>query len=193
MTKCAECGCYYVADLPEEIERHRIRHALWEEMRQPADCPSLQAVASDLNSALLVAQGSPTWKHEHMHRCASALKQEMGYDFVPWPDPHRGKIDLSNPVREGHLFGDDHGSVYGAACFELGVPGGNGIRYWWLKWVWLAPSKRRQGHLMARWGYWMSRYGLIAPDPPISDAMKAFLQRIDWTFPGIDRDAVLKL
>lgn len=194
LTQCPNCQFTYVSDVPADILAHKEAHARWEEPTLPVHCPSLHALRNDLASALLVNHGAPLWKHKHMYRCARAFNHEMHFNSVPWPDPDIEKIDLSSPVRrEGQLIGDSEGKVFGAACFELGFLASNGQKYWWLNWVWLAPSERRQGHLMARWGDWISRYGQIAPAPPISDAMKTFLQRIDWKFPGIDRDAILKL
>lgn len=193
MTSCPDCRLLYLSDLPEDIARHQEVHARWEELTLPVHCPSLLGSGNDQASALLVDHGSPLWKHEHMHRCARAFNHEMSYNSVPWPDPHTEHIDLLSPVREGQLISDSGGKVLGAACFELGGPLNDGERFWLLKWVWLAPSERRQGHLRTRWADWVSRYREILPEHPISGAMKGFLQRIDWTIPGVDRDVWLNL
>lgn len=198
LTVCPDCRFTYVSDLPEDIAKHQERHARWQELTLPVHCPSLLGLGVGSAGALLVENGSPLWKHEHMYRCARAFKHEMRFDYVPWPDPHFEKIELSNPVREGQLIGDSEGRVFGAGCFELCGPIDDGEKFWKLKWVWVAPSERRNGRLRDRWSDWVSRYGEILPEHPISNAMKGFLRQIDWTPPpsairrGLDREAWLE-
>jgi hypothetical protein len=66
----------------------------------------------------------------------------------------------------------DRWPVFGAACFRSGQST-QGKR-WYLDWVWMHPTERRQGHLTRAFAFFESMFGKLGYTPPLSPDMLAF-------------------
>ncbi|MBX9615931.1 MAG: GNAT family N-acetyltransferase [Caulobacteraceae bacterium] len=167
---CEDCGHEYVKGIPSADKQHRRTHRRRLAILKPEpDRKMAEAVAADALEAPWVDSRSPQWKHDHMYRRAFAFKREFDYTFSQWPERPEQDPD---PV--GFLFIDPEDRVAGSAAFRP-QPGEG--RPWRLDWIWLAPDFRRQGHLARHWDLFRQRFGEFDVEPPVSDAMKAFLRK----------------
>lgn len=92
-TYCPDCRLRFCPELKEDVALHQVRQANWEALALPIHCSSLlPELDSGATESFLVGQALPIWKHEHMRRCAEAFNQEMGFNSVPWPDPHTEQL-----------------------------------------------------------------------------------------------------
>lgn len=108
------------------------------------------------------------------------IQREFRYDFLPYT------------AREHHTRGDDQIQPY--LFFDpneinnviMRPVGACGFWYadeasrWVLGWVWLHPFARRSGHLSRTWPFFRQRYISFAIQQPWSDAMVAFLRKVDY-------------
>jgi hypothetical protein len=116
------------------------------------------------------ARSVPKWKRQEVYDRALEFKRELGYDFPQWA------LDAGHdPDAVGFLFSDDDGRIIGACSFR--PQSHPGERPWRLDWIWLCPSARRKGHLDRQWDRFRQRFGVFDVEPPISEAMQAFLRK----------------
>jgi hypothetical protein len=75
----------------------------------------------------------------------------------------------------------------GAAGFdsEHGFP-------WALGWAWFHPYARRRGYLSQAWPYFRKRFGGFILEPPLSEAMEAFVAKNDPGAVARSRRAIRK-
>lgn len=169
LTSC-DCGMTYMKGLPSDDKAHRHTHRRRHAILEPT--PNRQFAAArqrDPLGAPWVDARSPLWKHERMYRRAFAFKRELGYDFTQWAEK-----PAYDPEPVGFLFGDAEDRIVGAAAFR---PQPDEARPWRLDWIWLAPGFRRQGYLARHWERFRQRFGEFDIEPPVSEAMKAFLAK----------------
>ncbi|MEX3983689.1 hypothetical protein AB4Y45_32425 [Paraburkholderia sp. EG287A] len=171
-TICEICGVEYYRGDSESSDDHRREHK--KRMRYLAPAPHQQALeaAGTLPGIVLVTSASPAWMHREIYDRAAAFRREFGYDFVQWGS-ERGEDD---PNARGLLFVDENGAIVGACAFRLREWADRDAQ-WALQWVWFAPSQRRHGHFARHWAALRAEYGDFYIEPPVSDAMQAFLAR----------------
>jgi len=103
---------------------------------------------------------------------------EFGYDFPPY--------DVSEHCNDGdeyihpYLFTDLRSLTGNSFIRPIGACGFRFLKeesQWMLTWVWLHPFTRRRGYLSKAWDYFCRLYGDFEIEYPLSDAMKAFLEK----------------
>jgi hypothetical protein len=103
---------------------------------------------------------------------------KWGYDFVQWGE--------TGDDGHGYLVVDIQGRALGGVvvrwCLYKDCPPG-----WFLDWVWIAPTYRRQGLLKKLWETCDRQYPGILPRPPFSLAAAMFIQGIE-SLPARGRD-----
>lgn len=163
---CPDCAMTYVRGSPMDEREHRKSHRRWSAVVNPKPHRKLaEAIERDLD-AVWVDANSPRWKRQEVYERARMFRREFGYDFVQWSVEY-------DPDAVGFLFADEGGKIVGACSFRT-QPEGSGRR-WRLDWIWLCPSARRSGRLAHQWERFKQRFGVFDIEPPISEAMKAFL------------------
>jgi hypothetical protein len=128
-----------------------------------------EALNRDLNAAW-VDEKSPKWKRKEVYDRALEFKRDLGYDFAQWQTEAR-----HDPDAIGFLFSDERGRIVGACAFR--PQHGANERPWRLDWIWICPEARRLGQLDRQWDRFRQRFGVFDIEPPISDAMQAFLRK----------------
>lgn len=167
---CPDCGMLYVKGLRTDEQAHRSFHRKRFAIIDPK--PNRQfadALARDLDAPWVDASSSK-WKRKAVYDRALEFKRELGYDFVQWQADaaHDGDV-------VGFLFSDGADRIVGACGFR--PQAGQGIRPWRLDWIWICPDARRQGQLGRQWDRFRQRFGVFDIEPPVSDAMQAFLRK----------------
>ena len=146
--------------------------------------PVLRTLGAE--SPTLVLPSSPSSWRRGTEALAYFFKREFGYDF-PQFEAADGPADPDHVPYEAWLFhetawdhirevGEDPRRVLGAACFRRREYARAPAR-WTLDWAWFHAYERRRGHLSTSWVMLRERYGLFPAEPPLSDAMRAFLQK----------------
>lgn len=107
------------------------------------------------------------------------FRREFRYDFLPYTA--REHIEKGDNQIVAYLFFDDRDTALTTmrpvgACSFWYAPEAS---CWVLGWIWFHPLARRRGHLAAVWPIFRQQYGRFAVQRPLSDAMIAFLQRVD--------------
>ncbi|WP_421445827.1 GNAT family N-acetyltransferase [Agrobacterium tumefaciens] len=163
---CPSCTMDYIKGSPLDEREHRRSHRRWSAVVNPKPHRKLtEAIQRDLD-AVWVDADSPKWKRQEVYERSRLFRREFGYDFVQWSVEH-------DPDAIGFLFADEEGRIVGACSFRT-QPEWNGRR-WRLYWIWLCPSARRSGRLGHQWERFTQRFGIFDIEPPVSEAMKAFL------------------
>ncbi|MDP9838644.1 hypothetical protein J2T09_003416 [Neorhizobium huautlense] len=163
---CPDCAMTYVRGSPLDEREHRKSHRRWAAVINPKPHGRLvEAIERDVD-AVWVDAHSPKWKRQEVYERARLFRRELGYDFVQWSVER-------DPDAVGFLFADEGGKIVGACSFRA-QPNGRG-RPWRLDWIWLCPSARRSGRLAHQWDRFRNRFGIFDIEPPVSEAMKAFL------------------
>ncbi|WPR75223.1 hypothetical protein [Algoriphagus sp. NG3] len=171
-TKCQICGLEWYKGDPESSLYHRKEHKRRLTWIKPEPLPKmLIAFEKDGDDAERVTHSSPTWKHHEMYNRALAFKREFRYDFTQWSK--KGPEDQES---QGYLFTGDKGEIVGACAFRKRLQNDNTYR-WGLQWIWICPDERGKGHLSKRWKMFRERFGDFHVEPPVSDAMKVFLEK----------------
>lgn len=116
-----------------------------------------------------VSWTSPLWQQRQVFLRARAFKREFNYSTIQWAED--GETDN---WADAYLFTNEESRIVGVVVFRYrqyqDAPKG-----WALQWVWFAPAFRRQGYLSKYWPQLRQRYLDFHVEPPVSDAMKAFL------------------
>jgi hypothetical protein len=172
-TTCSYCNHTYRTNTPSETRAHREIHKWTQQLLDPKPNARLaQRFALGFNAERVDAS-TPLWIQAEVYRRAVRFKREFGYDFIQWPGDDRKSV---GPDWHGYLIpaGTD-GCIAGGCAFTLRPMEGGSTR-WALQWIWLAPKYRRSGLLLQRWAYFLEQYGDFFIEPPLSDAMKAFVR-----------------
>lgn len=167
---CPDCGMLYVKGSRTDERLHRSFHRKRFSIIEPKPNRRFaEALEQDL-AASWVDVRSPKWKRKEVYDRALEFKREFGYGFPQWnPDPR------ADPDAVGFLFSDQQDRIVGACAFR--PQGGENERPWRLDWIWICPDARRQGQLGRHWERFRQRFGIFDIEPPISDAMTAFLRK----------------
>jgi hypothetical protein len=159
------------------VPRVRIRdpyshlpHSLWREMMFGEVRPK---PTRDRLSLSAITGKSPITMRRSVETLACYFRREFGYDFVQYsatePSDPRDRIFLW--TRDDCMY---HAAI-GAICFRWreydNAPHGLAVA-----WVWIHPYLRRHGILAAHWEFFRHLYGDFYVEPPLSPAMKAFLE-----------------
>ncbi|WP_372922417.1 hypothetical protein [Roseovarius sp.] len=164
---CEACGETYMQGLKGEEDRHAIEHRKVLEPLEPRPSRAWRRYVEEDPDAIWVDANSPNWMHVAITRRARAFKREFGYDFVQWSGASH-----ANPGAVAFAFLDEECRLIGGCAFRLGG-GKNGRNK--LDWIWFCPSARRQGHLTRAWPRLVDRMGEFDLEPPVSEAMQAFV------------------
>lgn len=167
-TRCPRCGLTWWRGDPDSSASHRREHRKRMAILDPEPHERVREEAAGSAFDEHVDQWSPEWRHREMYRRAVAFRREEGYDFVQWSVPE------TDPDTHGFLFADEEGRIVGACAFRM-RDFEAGFRRWCLQWIWVAPEHRRRGVLRSRWEGLRQRFGDFWVEPPVSDAMRAFL------------------
>jgi hypothetical protein len=170
-TVCPECGVEYYRGDTDSSAAHRREHRIKMRYFDPQPHPKLLETADKHSSVTLVNTFSPPWMHLEMYERALAFKREFKYDFTQWGS-RKGDND---PDVHGYLFANEGGAIVGACSFRLRQH--DNESWWALQWVWLSPRHRREGHLSRHWRALREKHGDFFVEPPVSEAMQAFLER----------------
>ncbi|MCM5689772.1 C2H2-type zinc finger protein [Sinorhizobium meliloti] len=166
--ECPGCGMTYVKGSRLDEREHRKSHRRWAAVVDPKPRRRFaEALERDLDAAWVGAD-APEWKRKEVYERARLFRREFGYSFVQW-----SVEDDPDPI--GFLFSDGEGRITGACAFRPQRAGGE--RPWRLDWIWLNPTARRLGQLSRQWDRFRQRFGVFDIEPPVSDAMKAFLRK----------------
>lgn len=166
---CAVCGTDYTKGDPESALNHRRRHAEVMHLLKPHPSKSMRARLAHGPRGERVDVDAPLWMHREMEKRALRFKRDFGYDFPQWPSV-RTRAQL-NPKYVGYLFADAEGAIDGACAFYCDKG------HWRLDWAWIRPERRRHGLLGARWPHFVGEFGDFWIEHPISDDMRAFIDR----------------
>jgi len=123
-----------------------------------------------------------------VEQCGRYFRREFSYDFLPYTA--RSHAEDGDDQLGAYLFFDER-EVPDIAMRPIGACGfwyAPEATCWVLGWVWLHPFARRRGHLRAAWPTFRQQYGAFAIQRPLSDAMTAFLRRVEPTDPGAGLD-----
>jgi len=171
-TKCEVCGYGWYKGDPESSYHHRKEHRRRLTWLKPEPMPKMLIEIQEQGlKAEYVNFESALWKHNEMYIRALAFKREFGYDFIQWD-----KYGCEDHNTQGHLLIGERGEIVGACAFRNRQQKDNSFK-WCLEWVWICPSERGKGHLTNRWSMLRERYGDFHVEPPVSDAMKGFLNK----------------
>ncbi|GET40077.1 hypothetical protein [Microseira wollei] len=119
---------------------------------------------------------SPKSYRKAVYRIAQFFRREFDYDFAQYGyegeenDPDCVAFLWIHP-EAGARGKEFQVPCIGACCFRLRQSG------YALQWIWIHPYFRRQGLLSEAWTKFRDRFGEFDVDRPLSDAMKAFLNK----------------
>ena len=172
LVKCEVCGYEWYRGDPDSSANHRREHARRLKYLDPKPNPRFRDVEHEQQTGLVhVTTSSSRWVHAEIYLRAAAFRREFQYDFVQWGGPE-GDTD---PNVRGYLFIDSANVAVGACAFRW--RGDEDGSFWGLQWVWIAPKYRRSGVLNKHWNTLRQLHGDFYVEPPVSDAMIAFLKR----------------
>lgn len=167
---CAVCGLEWYKGDPESSLYHRNEHKRRLSWLNPAPQANMLLELQMVGiSAEEVSYKSPLWKHKEMYNRALAFKREFHFDFIQW-----NKSGTEDKDAHGYLLTGESGEIVGACAFRNRLQKDKSFR-WGLQWIWICPNERGKGHLSKRWSMFRERFGDFHVEPPVSDAMKAFL------------------
>lgn len=169
---CTICGFNWEKGDPESSYFHRKEHKRRLTWLNPEPLPKmLMELEEDKNLAEIVVSKSKLWKHHEMYKRAVAFKREFNYTFIQW-----SKNGVEEEDAIGFLITGVKGEIVGACAFRNRLQKDNSYR-WGLQWIWICPNERGKGHLSKRWTMFRERFGDFLVEPPVSDGMRAFLEK----------------
>ncbi|MCC3407861.1 MAG: hypothetical protein JGK17_20160 [Microcoleus sp. PH2017_10_PVI_O_A] len=142
-------------------------------------CPLISG--NYLDNPIKVTTKSPKTYRKAVYLIAQFFRREFGYDFTQYgyegeeTDPNSVAFLWIHPEAEGYSK-EFKVPCIGACCFRL-RPSGYG-----LQWIWLHPYLRRQGLLSDTWPEFINEFGKFSVEHPLSDAMKAFLNKHNFEY-----------
>lgn len=163
---CADCGVEWLTGDPDSVTYHRREHRTRLRYLRPKTIARYVADAADPDRRTVNAL-SPRWKHREMFERARLFTREMGYSFPQWTCP-----DSPPDVEAIGILFDIDDVIVGSCSFRL-----RGAT-WCMDWIWIAPMYRRSGVLTRYWPELRTRFGDFPLEPPVSDAMQAFVKKI---------------
>jgi zinc-finger of acetyl-transferase ESCO len=180
---CDVCGFCYAPWLAEDRRAHGAFHAAYMRPRRPKPNPRLAAHEDDVR----VDREIPRWLHRLVFDCALALKHDQKYDWPQW-DKDRPPRMYDNERDKHALLLVENGTVpVGAVSFSWidwpsagAMAEGSPASGWHMFFAWVADDWRRKGVMSRRWRRWLSTYGDFSLEPPLSDAMAAFVRSRAW-------------
>ena len=136
----------------------------------------------------IVGPASPLIWRRATEKLAYFFHREMQFDFPPYEASEVTNWDLAKDrvivlVKETTL------TDWEQYLFFIGAVGirwrvcDNAPACWAITWVWLHPYERRQGHLTRVWPFIMETFPSARIEPPISQAMVAFLRKVGYKEP----------
>jgi hypothetical protein len=124
---------------------------------------------------------SPKAYREAVYRIATFFRYEFNYDAVQYDN--EGEESDSDHIAFLWIHPEAYGSsnefkvpCIGACCFRLRESG------YALQWIWFHPYLRRNGLLTNAWDEFVNEFGNFNVEPPLSDAMQAFLKKQNWDY-----------
>lgn len=130
-------------------------------------------IESDKGEPLIVTAREPIWMHKQMYYRARAFKREFGYDFIQWSEKE------DDPGAYGFLFRDpEQLDVIIGACAFRWRNYTDSDPMWAMQWIWLMPDARHKGILTKYWPVFTHMFGKFHVERPLSDAMAAFLEKM---------------
>lgn len=167
--QCSVCGARYTKGDPESALNHRATHAQALRLLKPQPSKPMRERLQRGLAGERVDVNSPIWMHREVASRALRFKRDFGYDWLQWPSvTTRAQLD---PRWVGYLFADENGAIDGACGFFCDKG------HWRLDWAWVRPDRRRNGMLAARWPRFLDEFGDFWIEHPISDDMRAFIDR----------------
>ena len=134
-------------------------------------CPLISG--DDLFNPIRVTAKSKKSYRKAVYRLAQFFRREFDYDCVQYgydgdeDDPTHVAFLWVHP--EAIISKEFKVPCIGACCFRLRQSG------YALQWIWIHPYWRRHGLLSEAWSEFITEFGAFDVEPPLSDAMKAFL------------------
>jgi hypothetical protein len=133
----------------------------------------------DIHCAVTGVMGpdSPLRLKQIADRLGLWFRREFHYDFQPYEASSEETDYRIFLWGAGNRLTNGKVPVFGTVGFviEDRLP----AKPWTLGWAWFHPYSRRQGHLTAAWPYFRERFGDFIVQPPLSEAMRAFLEKTD--------------
>jgi hypothetical protein len=143
------------------------------------EVPKCQGLA-DHGLYAKVTPRSPKRLRDAAGRIAYYFKREGGYDFADYFTSPRWAQDTFTcylwAKPDSLIVPGESIQIIGCACFRPHTFEDIGPRQM-LEWVWLHPYYRGHGLLRQAWPYLWQDQGPFLVQPPLSDAMAAFLER----------------
>ncbi len=171
---CDYCKMSYVTNSSADTRMHRAEHERTRRLMEHFPNKRFAKRLATVADGELVDPTSPFWMHGAVYERARAFRREFSYDFVQWP----GSSTQRAPANwHGYLFAAGVDGAIAGACGLKQEESGTDKGQWGLQWIWIAPGFRRTGLLKARWQHLLCRYGDFNIEPPISEAMQAFIRR----------------
>ena len=171
LTECEICGDKWYRGDPDSSASHRRQHAKRLKYLDPKPDPRFSKERQEFDGLFPITASSPQWRHAAIYLRALAFKREFRYDFVQWGSP----TGDSDPYVRGYLFINSGNIAVGACAFRWREY--DGKAFWGLQWMWIAPKYRRSGVLTKHWHTLRQLHGDFYIEPPVSDAMVAFLTK----------------
>jgi hypothetical protein len=131
-----------------------------------------------------IGASSPFHLRQGVARLALWFRREFHYDFPPYDESCDSTVFV---WADGDCLTNGQVPLIGAAGFdsEDGFP-------WALGWAWFHPYARRRGYLSQAWPYFRKRFGGFILEPPLSEAMEAFVAKNDPGAVARSRRAIRK-
>ncbi len=171
LTECEICGDKWYRGDPDSSASHRREHTKRLKYLDPKPNPRFSKERQELDGLFPITANSSCWIHGEIYLRALAFRREFQYDFVQWDSP---KGD-SDPYVRGYLFINSGNIAVGACAFRWREYDGKAL--WGLQWIWIAPKYRRSGILTKHWHNLRQLHGDFHLEPPVSDAMVAFVTK----------------
>jgi len=117
---------------------------------------------------------------EAVEQFARYFRREFSYDFLAYTAREHQK--RGDGAIHPYLFFDPR-DVNDVIMRPIGACGfwyAEEASCWVLGWIWLHPFARRSGHLLRAWPFFRQRYNSFTIQQPWSDAMAAFLRKVDY-------------
>lgn len=138
--------------------------------RLPRKHGAAAAVSTLMGTTLMeVNVASPRGLRRAVYDLGKQFRREFGYDWVGYGfEGHEEDPDHRAYLWTAHDPTTDSAFAYGACCFRR-------CPEWTMKWIWLHPYERHNGHLQRAWSLFEERMPGFRLEPPLSSGMERFL------------------
>ena len=172
---CPVCGFEYCPDSEADRAEHRRRHRRVKRVFSPSPEPGIVRAHAQHEWIIPVTARSPLCVRKKLYEIAWALNKENGYDFMMW--------QADGDDGHGYIMADNTGRAIGG-CVVRWREYSNGLSFWALQWIWVAPCHRRKGWMRRMWNELAQKHSGLIPEPPFSDTGAAFVRGLpgmpDW-------------